>query len=53
MKQQLFEKQHSVPVEVNDNVLRMKSLFDQLDKHEPQLYKKLTDLGIEPTVFGM
>ena len=52
-KQRLFEKKQPPCVEVNENVLRMKALFDQLQVHEPSLYEKLTDLEIEPTVFGM
>ena len=40
-------------MEFNENVLRMKALFDRLQVHDPPLHKILTDLKIEPTVYGM
>ncbi|CAF3437988.1 unnamed protein product [Rotaria sp. Silwood1] len=48
-----FQRSHDVQVQMNDTVMRVNSIFERLKNYDLELYDKLQNLSIEPTVYGI
>ena len=48
-----FQRANDLFVQANDTVMRVNSIAERLKYYDEPLYRKLQELDIEPTVYGM